>query len=246
MQPEQTKTENKVKAEADANTAEDAEFAQMSSEVKDFFGWWNANRVMALFTVVIAFIGVLQACIYSSELDEMRIDQRAWLGVKFVSAQPILNSYLPAQLVVNNTGKTPAKNITGEFTAGYLGSDTPIDFRSREELKAAGVKLTEDTPLWGSFSTGVLFPNDPTMLPPFILAKGNATKPLQVLWDTTLQGRYTKGEIYIEWHGRFDYKDAVGNYHWTQFCNIIMAPGKGIPKKITDACAAYTDMDSNK
>ena len=246
MQSPEAGPQNQDGGKADGNAQKHAKLAKIAGYARLLRTWLNPNWIMALFTVVIAGIGIVQACIYSSQLDVMRIDQRSWLGVKFVPMQPILNNPVSVQLLVNIIGRTPIKNITGEFTASYLETSTPIDFRSREELKAAGTKLSEDTPLWTKFSTGVLFPNDPITLPPFTLAEGSPTKPVPILWDTKLQERYSKGEIYIEEHGRFSYKDAAGNCHWTQFCNTITARDQGVPSKIGEACAAYNDIDSNK
>jgi hypothetical protein len=64
----------------------------------------NANSVIAIFTVVIAIATILQIFIYTSQLDEMRIDQRAWLAIKFEPAQPTLNSPFTWPLIINNTG----------------------------------------------------------------------------------------------------------------------------------------------
>src|SRR5579872_2721415 len=41
--------------------------------------WLTANSIMAAFTVVIAMAAVIQALIYSRQLTEMRIENRAWL-----------------------------------------------------------------------------------------------------------------------------------------------------------------------
>lgn len=245
MQPPEAGSEKQHGDESATHTQKHPKLAKIAEEARIFVAWWTSNRIMAVFTVVIAAIGLLQVCIYKSQLDEMRIDQRAWLGIKPVTVQPTLNSNLPSQFVINNIGKTTAKSITGEFTTRYLEASTPIDFRSQKELKATGIKWSESMPMWGAFSTGVLFPNDPIVIP-FTAAEGNATNPRPIQWDAALQGRYSRGEIYIETHGRFTYRDAAGNYHWTQFCNIITSPGRGVSSEIGTACADYNNIDNNK
>ena len=211
-------------------------------------GWMrsNANSVIAVLTVVIALATVVQIFIYRSQLDEMRIDQRAWLAVKFVPVQPTVDSPFTWPVIINNTGKTPAKNIRGLVIIRYLPADTSIDFRTVEEMRAAGFKQNDTTPLFMRFVTGVLFPNDPTTVNQFTYAQGNANKPEKDIWDSTLQNRYAKGEIYIEMNGRFDYDDAAGNAHWTQICNMLTSPGQVVPLETSKACVAHNSIDSNK
>jgi hypothetical protein len=231
---------------AETNTQKYPKLAKIAGYTGVFFSWWTSNRIMALFTVVIAGLGTIQARIYTSQLDEMRIDQRAWLGVKFVLVQPVLNSPLTWPLIINNSGKTPAKNIRAMVIIRYLPFDSAIDFRTIEEIRAAGIKQIESTPLWMAFVTGVLFPNDPTTVNQFTYAQGMAGKPQKDIWDSTLQDRYAKGEIYIEMNGRFDYDDAAGNAHWTQICNIMTSPGQVIPLETSKACVAHSNIDDNK
>jgi hypothetical protein len=245
MHSPETKPENQSGDERQANTKKHTNLAKIASYVWTFFRWWTSNRIMALFTVVIGGIGIIQASIYSSQLDEMRIDQRAWLGIKFVPAQPAPNSPFTWPLTFNNVGKTPAKNIRGMVIIRYLPVDSPIDLRTIEEMRAAGIKQVETTPLWMAFRTGVLFPND-LITNQFTYAQGMVGKPQKNTWDSALQDRYAKGEIYIEMNGRFDYDDAAGNAHWTQICNITTSPGQVIPLETSKACVAHNSIDNNK
>jgi len=246
MQSPEPGPKNRGGNEGETNTKKNSRLARIASYARTFFAWWTSNRIMALFTVVIAGIGTIQARIYSSQLDEMRIDQRAWLGVKFVPVQPTLNSPFTWPLIINNSGKTPAKNIRGMVIIRYLPVDAPIDFRTIEEMRAAGVKQIQTTPLWMRFVTGVLFPNDPTTVNQFTYAQGLANKSQKDIWDSALQDQYAKGEIYIEMNGRFDYDDAAGNSHWTQICNILTAPGQVVPLETSKACVAHSNIDDNK
>ena len=246
MNSPETSPKNHGGDKTETNTENHPKFTEKPDRRRAFFAWWNPNRIMALFTVVIASIGIIQACIYASQLDEMRIDQRAWLGVKFVPVQPTLNSPFTWPLTITNTGKTPAKNIRAMVIIRYLPVDTPIDFRTIEEMRAADIKQVDTTPLWMAFVTGVLFPNDPTTLNQFTFAQGMANKPQKDIWDSTLQDRYAKGEIYIELNGRFDYDDAAGNAHWTQICNILTSPGQTVPLETSKSCVAHNNIDDNK
>jgi hypothetical protein len=100
--------------------------------------------------------------------------------------------------------------------------------------------------LWMEYSIGVQFPNDPTTIGQFILAKGTPNNPARIVWDSALQDRYEKGEIYLEMNGRFDYRDAAGNPHWTQICNILAFPDRSVPLDIGKDCVAHNNMDNNK
>ena len=246
MQSLETSPENQGRQETQTSTQEHTKRAKMSSYARVVVAWWTSNRIMALFTVIIAGIGIIQACIYASQLDEMRVDQRAWLGIKFVPTQPTVNSPFTWPLIINNSGKTPAKNIRAMVIIRYLPVDTPIDFRTIQEIRAAGIEQIETTPLWMAFVTGVMFPNDPTTITQFTYAQGMANKPQKDIWDSNLQEQYAKGQIYIEMNGRFDYDDAAGNAHWTQICNITTSPGQVIPLEISKACVAHNNMDNNK
>lgn len=246
MQSPETSPKNQGGDESQTNTQKYPKLAKIANCARVFFAWWTPNRIMALFTVIIAGIGTIQACIYSSQLDEMRIDQRAWLGVKFTPVQPTPNIPFTWPLIINNSGKTPAKNIRAMVIIRYLPVATPIDFRTIEEMRAAGIKQIESTPLWMAFRTGVLFPNDPTTVSQFTYAQGMANKPVKDIWDSTLQDQYAKGEIYIEMNGRFDYDDAAGNAHWTQICNILTFPGQTVPLETSKACVAHNNIDNNK
>ena len=246
MQSPKVGSKNQCGEEGQTNTQNHAEDTKIMSYARAFCSWWNPNRIMALFTVVIAGVATIQACIYSSQLNEMRIDQRAWLGVKFVPTQPAVDSPFTWPLIITNTGKTPAKNIRAMVIIRYLPVESPIDLRTIEEMRAAGIKQTDTTPLWMRFETGVLFPNDPTTVSQFTYAQGAANKPQKDIWDSTLQDRYAKGQLYIEMNGRFDYDDAAGNPHWTQICNIATSPGQVIPLETSKACVANNNIDDNK
>src|SRR5579859_414618 len=74
----------------------------------------NANAVIAVFTIVIAVIAGIQACIYNSQLNWTKIVERPWIVVKFTPfSGPILNAKLPAPVLIANTGETVATNVEG-------------------------------------------------------------------------------------------------------------------------------------
>jgi hypothetical protein len=80
MESPQAGGEHQAEDEPETDAKQDSKLAQMPLNARAFFAWWNPNRIMALFTVVIAFIGALQVAVYSSQLDEMRELRRPWVG----------------------------------------------------------------------------------------------------------------------------------------------------------------------
>jgi hypothetical protein len=88
----------------------------------------TANGIMAFFTIIIAVVGGEQACIYQSQLTEMRIGQRPWLKVKFQPLKMAIGGQVCAGVVLTNTGKTPAKHIEGMTVVREVPITDPIDF----------------------------------------------------------------------------------------------------------------------
>src|SRR6266403_233398 len=126
--------------------------------------WMTSDRVMAAFTVVIAVVSFFQWCVFSKQLDEMRIDQRAWLSVKpnWVTPQP--NSAIAAPTVVNNVGKTAAKDVHGWVFIQRVPKNAGIDFSNPTYTEKPATKPGEPEPAYLTFQIGVMFPNDPTTL----------------------------------------------------------------------------------
>ncbi len=211
----------------------------------------NANALMAIFTAVIAAATILQVCIYRSQLDEMRIDQRAWLAVKFTMFQPpSLNAKVPAPIFAIDIGKTVAKDVKGWIFVRPVPIATTIDLSEYTRVEPSSLPAGEPIPAWSKFTTGVIYPGDPVPLPRVVIASTpvgrNVPEPLT--WDQPLQDQWSRGEIYLALHGKFTYNDAAGNSHWTTFCSIFIAAnsGKNVSKDTWDRCISYNTVDDNK
>ncbi|HXC42318.1 MAG TPA: hypothetical protein VNY51_02215 [Candidatus Dormibacteraeota bacterium] len=211
----------------------------------------NSNPFIAAFTLVIAVATIMQACIYHSQLQEMRIDQRAWLAVKFTAfASPVLNAKVPAPVVVMNIGKTVAKNLDGWIFFRPVPIGTTIDLTEPAALKPSSLPAGQPIPAWTKFGTGVIYPTDPVMLPQALMVNTpvGETIPRPLVWDQSLQDQWTRGDIYIALHGRFTYDDAAGNSHWTTFCSLWVAAnsGKNVSMDTATLCNNYNTVDSTK
>jgi hypothetical protein len=78
----------------------------------------NAEWVMAIFTAVLAWLAYFQWSITVNQLEHMRIEQRAWLGVADSGIQKIVLGFpISGYVQFKNTGSTPAKII---HMVGYV------------------------------------------------------------------------------------------------------------------------------
>jgi hypothetical protein len=178
----------------------------------------------------------------AGQLDEMRLDQRPWIIVKFTPMQPSVNGKVFIPMVLNNTGKSPARNIDGNVAVRLHQMNEPIDFRNPAALAAAGIHHT----LWTDFKYGVFAPNDITSIPQPALLEAGTKYPQPMQWTQPMQDRYTHGETYIEAHGEITYDDAIGTRHWTKLCVIITAQNYGALANIGQSCSMYNSVDDNK
>jgi hypothetical protein len=208
----------------------------------------NANVVIAVFTIVIAAAAILQVCVYRSQLTWLRIDERAWLAVKFTPFYgPAVNNKVLAPILTMNIGKTVAKDVEGWIFFRPVPIATTIDLSEYKRVEPSSLPSGEPIPAWTTFKTGVIFPSDQLPTPQVAIAKTptGSDKPEAFTWDQPSQDQWLRGDIYLAVHGKITYKDAAGNPHWTTFCNVFMAPntGKNVSKDTSDACIRYNTVD---
>ena len=233
---------NKEKNEERKGTENASKFAK-------FFRWWNPQRVMALFTVVIAAVAVLQWSVYRAQLDQMRIDQRAWLEVKFTPFQPpIINSTVPAPFVVTNTGKTVAEKLIGWIYYRYEPMDRTIDTRDPSAISWSVIQEGGQEIAWVNIHGGVLGTNSPTTFSQAVMVISPRPKalPEPLAWTKALQAEWDNGEIYFALTGKLSYFDTAGYSHWTTFCATFTPPMKTVSLQTAEACSQFNSMDTNK
>ncbi|HMD78250.1 MAG TPA: hypothetical protein VKG86_12855 [Terracidiphilus sp.] len=211
----------------------------------------NLNAIMAIFTMVIAAAAVLQVFIYQAQLDEMRIDERAWLAVKFTPfPPPSLGSMVSAPAFVMNVGKTVAKDIDGWVYFRAVPIGVTIDVTEPSTIKKSSLASGEPIPAWALFRTGVIYPNDPVPLSQAAMVNTppGQSVPQPLVWDQPLQDQWNRGEIYLALNGKFAYKDATGVPHWTTFCSVFVAQnsGKNISMDTSQICTDANTVDGNK
>jgi len=96
--------------------AHDARDNKQQSSKWQQVGQWcrdNSSLIVAIFTVVIAIVGIIQAGIYFNQLKVMRMDERAWITV--VVDHFKLDPGLSATVRIINSGRTVATNVTYDY-----------------------------------------------------------------------------------------------------------------------------------
>jgi hypothetical protein len=78
----------------------------------------QATVAIAVFTAVAAAIGIAQWWILSGQLEEMRVDRRAWLSLEIeptrfeVVRDRVGGPYITLKVTAKNVGKSPAQQVT--------------------------------------------------------------------------------------------------------------------------------------
>jgi hypothetical protein len=134
--------------------------------------------------------------------DAMRLDQRAWVGVKGMEGTPQLNQPWQPHVVFTNTGRTPAKNVRMWCTLEpeYLG--TPFKFTK----SALGNQRT------------LIVPNQE----PYCQMEAT---PAAKMDQPTLDS-LNSGKLAVAVYGLVTYDDVFGDSHWLTFCKVIHTDGK--------------------
>lgn len=185
------------------------------------FATRHSSTVVAIFTIILAVIGGIQACIYTKQLDVIRKDQRPWIKVDTAAQDSmesiIQNNGINVVMTFRNLGKTPAQNVMGRMFA--------------EKVKnGKQAKLDESGDAFMKSASGAIFPNDPDTSPTKILS-----------FTPTELEQFRGGHLFVVFYGTFEYYDFFRTKHWTRFCQFH-APPQGATAK---NCSDYNDIDTN-
>jgi hypothetical protein len=199
---------------------------------------WNAcsltDRIIAIFTGVLACAAIYQFVIMGNQLDTMRKDQRPWVKVSFTPApiQPLTPIGGTVHLV--NNGKTPARGtVRGDFAVETV--------KNGEQPK-----LNYPAP-HTKFTTGLITPNDIPTDVPVERARSGANKAPEA--DPLIASEFddfNQVKIFFVVYGTVYYADFFGTQHWTKFCTVILPPNPPPGSTMTgQSCTNYGDVDSN-
>jgi len=196
----------------------------------------NANAVIALFTVVIAAIALLQALIYKAQLRTMRIDQRGWLkfeaapdkpGDETVSWQISSGKPVSYPLRVVNTGKTPVTNVDMRIY---------VDIVKAEEEPLLD-RVDGGAYPHGHITSGIIFPNSDFKQ---VVFKPLADTGFHLATDDEV-GAIRDGKAYLAVYGIITYDDVFKTHRWTRFCAWVAGTGKFQASR----CTKYNAVDDN-
>ena len=165
--------------------------------------------------------------------DQMRLENRAWVGITFPNLDPAkeINKSLPLQVVfqcpieVSNYGRTPARivEIKGNCSIIRSGSD-PIDLgasgpRHHSLIRFESIQPNETEKDWAIAA---------------IIEKNGKAVPMlttEEIWEKVRTAKLT-----VIAHGYITYTDSFGKNHWIRFCHAY----NGYCPEI---CFQYNDSD---
>ena len=235
-------TENKT----DQHQEERKQYFQKLKEwIKPLREDTKQNSRSAIFWIqVLGLIGLaayvtIAACQWSSTLQIMRADQRAWINIQSSSVLLVVGKPIVYPLIVANTGKTPARKIDGVFIVEVLDAGDIPSFDYSNELLRSGWKAN------------ALFPIPPTLMEGLVAVRQipgtKTTEPVALSQE--LLDKYNNGKIWFAIQGKVTYEDVFGVSHWMNICHgqvhgdangFIQVPQLGIVR-----CAGYNDVDKN-
>ena len=164
-------------------------------------------------------MAVIQAFIYSKQLDVIRKDQRPWIRVIVSRGNDLSNTMRP-RITTTNIGKTPAKSINARFFVESVNNGDQPQFNA---------------PQRGHLTTGVMFPNDT------VDSTGVIEYPVPVDQLEKLQS----GQLFFVIYAIVDYSDVFDRPHWTKYCNFVTASTPEERTITAKKCTDYNDTDND-
>ena len=159
---------------------------------------------------------------------QLRMDQRAWIIVKYPTIQLIDGSPITVPLATENIGNTVAKNVSGKVSV-YLtkaGGDPDLDY-------GPGHTHYEFGP------TGLFIPNTPDVMNWDAIRDGK-----KIILTTAAHRAIIEGDMLITIHGKIEYRDIFGDSHWLTFCQ--QAGGGTMRPTSSNKCASYNNTDEQE
>jgi hypothetical protein len=205
--------------------------------------WEVIGRIIALITVIAALAVAIftyrtlrqvtkQVNLAQGQLRvmqrQLRMDQRAWIIVKYQTIQLIDGKPITVPLAMENIGNTVAKNVSGKV-AVYLtkaGEDPDLDY-------GPGNTHYEFGP------TGLFIPNTPDVMNWIAIRDGK-----QIILTAAAHRAIIEGNTLITVHGKIDYRDIFGDSHWLTFCQ--QTGGGTMRPSSSNKCASYNNTDEQE
>ena len=170
------------------------------------------DRIIMVFTGILAGAAIYQFIIMDNQLDTMRKDQRPWVKISFTSSPAQAFASIGGAVQIVNNGKTPAGKVTGEFVVEKVmnGEEPILDYPKAHV----------------TVFMGMIFPNDK---PEVIAIERKRLSQDGHHFESDLLTPdefrdFTNVKIFFVAYGTLRYSDFFGVDHWTKFCSYIYPP----------------------
>jgi hypothetical protein len=173
------------------------------------------------------FVGIIVAIIYYAQwlaMDKtMKIDQRAWVGVKQINGTVEPGKAFNPYAVATNYGKTPALEVTDYAVMAF--EEKPIDD------VADFIKKSKHNPK--ILDGGAIFPTANLNIGGY----GETSPDVTAARILAIEG----GRLYFYFFGEIHYKDIFGDWHGTHFCGLWLRDQNAFAT--TGGCSTYNDAN---
>ncbi len=166
---------------------------------------WNVPTLI-LDVLLLAAI-LIQAKIYRNQVEEMRIDRRAWIAAVNVVGFPEPGKQFRPKVILMNTGRTFAKRLE---VAG--GGDFQTDRNHLPDFESHLRRVAQNNRSHG-FSRAMFAPNAQTEI-------SMETEVDNTMDETTIEP-LKKGSPKFFIYGQVTYDDIFNKPHWLVFCSTL-------------------------
>jgi hypothetical protein len=137
--------------------------------------------------------------------DQLRLDQRAWIGVKRVNVSTLPAPWF-ATITVSNTGKTPALHMKEISVPELIPKGNNPDF-STEKIKSKyeGSSVAPQT------KVDIIYPFSSSKKINISIAEEKRKMDEDF-------GKFRQGDLIYYVHGTIFYDDVFHKHHWVTFC----------------------------
>jgi hypothetical protein len=198
---------------------------------KRLWGLTKAEWTMAILTLLGIVIALLTGLIFYLQLDEMRIDERAWIGVHIDPVKLAVNEVPGGKLQVANIGKTPAKRVVVLSIIEVIKSTEAPDFGSPTKISHVLHKAY----------LGDLYPNDHTDID----LPRNDVNSVNIPLTSTEYSDLIGGQSYVAIYGHVWYQDVFKKQHDRVFCYWFPYGPSG-SQYTTGTCTEHNTEDDPK
>jgi len=201
----------------------------------------HSNAIVAIFSGLL-FIATTVYAVFAGlqwyiTREAMQRDQRALVVIRSISTDLDINKAIVHNFVIENTGRTPARNVHAVFRMEILNytDDPSFDLSNRADV--------------GSARGALVVPNDPITSGISPLSKVPGTELVQgrIMTDD-LHKKYIENKIWLAVVFRMSYQDIFGTHHWLDRCQSVfnMEPASLVSSPSgAAACTDYNKTDEN-